>query len=266
LKNYNLVEFINKLEDEFPSCLAEDWDNVGLQIANENIIINNVLITLDITSDVIEYAKEKKFNLIISHHPLIFSPIYSIIAFNNYLSHLIKELLLYNIAVFVIHTNLDKIYFELLSQMFNLKNIKPIKEEINYSLKAGTGSYGELSYEITLKELLEMVKKKLNIEKLKYVGDLNKRVKIIGTCGGTGTSLINEGLTKKGIDVLITADLKYHTALNAKQLGIAVIDAGHYHTEKILLPHLRKKLINLFSDTKISFEVSNFITDPLNFY
>lgn len=260
------MEFINRLEVEFPSCLAEDWDNVGLQIANENIIINNVLITLDITSDVIEYAKEKRFELIISHHPLIFSPISSIIAFNNYLSFLIKELLLYNIAVFVIHTNLDKICFKLLSQIFNLKNIKPIKEETNSSLEVGTGSYGEFPMEVTLKELLDMIKKKLNIEKLRYVGNLNKRVRIVGTCGGTGTSLINAQLLKKKIDVLITADLKYHTALDARQMGISVIDAGHYHTEKILLPHLKETLENMFSDTKINFEVANFLSEPLNFY
>jgi len=265
LKNYNLVEFTDKLKKEFPFYLAEKWDNVGLQIANENIIIKKVLITLDISYPIVEYAKKHKFSLIISHHPLIFNPLTSILAFDNLISFLIKELLLFNIAVIILHTNIDKLYFNLISKIFNLSNIKPIDAEPQ-NPEIGIGSYGELPQKITLKNLLNIIKEKLKIEKLRYVGELNKKVKVIGCCGGSGASLINKSLLEKKIDALITSDLKYHTAQYAEHLGIAVIDAGHYHTEKILLPELKKDLKNLFSDSGIIFEISDIITDPLKFY
>ena len=103
---------------------AEEWDNTGLQVAAQNIKINKVLITLDLNLNVLEYAKANRFNLIISHHPLIFKGIKNIIAYKHFKSKLIKELLLSKVALFILHTNLDKHFYNLLSKKLKLIKIK----------------------------------------------------------------------------------------------------------------------------------------------
>jgi len=259
------VEFIRLLDREFPDYLAEEWDNVGLQIASDNIAIRRVILTLDVSEDLLKYALENKFNLVISHHPLIFKPIKSIIAFNNFVSSLIHQFLAANIALFVMHTNLDKVFFDRLSKILELENIKPISDEPD-SEYSSFGSFGTLNKNIRLKDLLEIIKKRLNLKNLIYVGDLNKEVKTVGSCGGTGTSYITSKLLDKNIDVFITSDLKYHTAQDAQRLGLAVVDAGHYNTEMVLLPELKKKLEVLFENSGIYFEIFDKADATLKFY
>lgn len=263
MKYYKLLEFIKKIEKVFSTEIAEEWDNVGLQVAKENKIIKKIILTVDVLPEIIEYSYKNQFDLIISHHPLIFSPLKKFVVFNDYLSLSIFQLLKYNIALYVMHTNLDKLYFKKLSSFFNLKNIKPLTPN-NKKSKFAFASYGEYKKEIKFKELLEEVKEKLNISHLKYIGDLEKKVKRIAFCGGAGADFINKNLKELNIDVLVTSDIKHHNALNAYNLGIGIIDAGHYHTEKILLPELKNSLSKIFPE--LYFEISNIETDALKYF
>ncbi|MBN1898581.1 MAG: Nif3-like dinuclear metal center hexameric protein [Spirochaetes bacterium] len=265
MKNYSLVQFAEKLEKKFPYCLAEKWDNVGIQIANDNVIVKRVLLTLDVSHGIIEYASKNNFNVIITHHPLIFRPFHNLRAFEDYTAYAIKELLRTNIALIALHTNLDKIYFHALSDIFPLKKIKPIERDL-HNPDIGLGSYGQLETPLALKKVMEIIKDKLKIKHLRYVGELDRQVKVIGSCGGSGGSLITKDLVNKHIDVLLTSDIKYHTATLAEQMNIALIDAGHYHTEKVLLFLLEQNLKKIFLDSKILFECSHINTDPIYFY
>ena len=237
---------------------AEEWDNTGLQVAAQNIKINKVLITLDLNFNVLEYARANRFNLIISHHPLIFKGIKNIIAYKHFKSKLIKELLLSKIALFILHTNLDKHFYNLLSKKLKLINIKSLSEK-------GIGSYGVLPRALSLKELVKKVKKELKLKFLKYTGDNNKKIKTVACVGGSGASFVDNILLEKKIDALITSDIKYHAALLSEEFGISLIDGGHYYTENIMMNELKRKLKKAFKD-KIIFETNKITTDPFKFY
>ncbi len=257
----DVVDSINRI---FPLELAEKWDNSGLQIANENQQINKILITLDVDPQVVKYAVEKKINLIVSHHPIIFKPIDNIIGFKDEKSLLISELLKNNIAVLSIHTNADKVLFHKLADIFKLVNVEPLMKDITDEA-VGIGSIGELEEEITLSEFLGVIKERLGTKVLKYSGDSNRIIKKVALCGGTCTSFISPFLQEKAIDVFVTSDIKYHEAQRAVELGVAVIDAGHFYTERVMLPEM-KNIIEKEFNYNISVEVVDFAKDIFDYY
>lgn len=257
LAGYDLVSFEKKLNQLIPFHQAESWDNVGLQVANENSKIRKVLLALDLNLPVLNFAKNHHFNLILSHHPLIFKSLNNIVAFRHYKGNLIKQLILNNIALMSLHTNMDKFFFNLISKKLQLIKIKPFQKE-------GFGSYGYLKKPMKLIELIKFIKQKLKIEKMIYNGDEKKRVKCIASVGGGGNAFITEELRKKQIDVLITSDIKYHSFQLAEEMDISVIDAGHFGTENIMMTELKKYLQKKFND-QISFDICHINTNPIKF-
>ena len=111
----------------------------------------------------------------------------------------------------------------------------------NLGSEIGLGRIGYLKAAVTLKEFCQIVKDKLNIPHIRVVGDLDKTVSKVALCGGAGGDLI-QAAAFCGADVLVTGDVKYHDALDATDLGLAVIDAGHFATESIILPALKEYL------------------------
>lgn len=105
----------------------------------------------------------------------------------------------------------------------------------------GIGTIGEFYTPFRLSEVINQVKNNLNIKKLCYVGEPSKSIAKVAICTGSGSSFM-ELAKKKGADLYITGDIKYHTAIDAKELDLALIDAGHYSTEIIAVPFLAKYL------------------------
>ncbi|MDN5330964.1 MAG: hypothetical protein PWP45_189 [Tepidanaerobacteraceae bacterium] len=132
-------------------------------------------------------------------------------------------------------------------------DIYPVENE---GCTFGLGRIGYLKTPVTLYELCTIIKQKLEVEFLRVVGEPRKKVSKIALCGGAGGSLISKAIFA-GADVYITGDIKYHEAEEAKAAGIALIDAGHYSTEKIILnflaEYLKKELQAL--DNEVSIEV-----------
>lgn len=153
----------------------------------------------------------------------------------------LEEVEEYRLETVVYKSNLAKViqamqnshpYEEVAYDLYELKNTGKA-----YSL----GRIGFLPEKLTLKELANQVKLKLNIEHLRVVGDLKKQVKKVAVVGGSGASLINKAINHN-VDVLITGDVKYHEARDAENLGLAIIDAGHQGTEEIMVKYLTKWL------------------------
>ncbi len=259
MDEFYVNDFLEVINELFPFELAEKWDNVGLQIATRERKIKKVFITLDVTEKVVEYVKKNEFDLIISHHPIIFKPLYTILPLKNSRDRIIKELLCNDIPLIVVHTNADKVLFYQLAEIAGLSNFSPlIPDTINPEI--GFGAVGSLEEKVTLKDFLNDLKKKLNINIIKYTGDDSLIIKKIAVCGGTCTSFINEELKDKGIDLFITSDIKYHEAQRAVSLGFNIVDAGHFYTEQILLPEIKRKLEEVLKD-KILVEVSRLNKD-----
>lgn len=255
MAGYDLVTFEKELNGLIPFHLAEKWDNVGLQVAGENIRVRRVLLTLDLDREVLRAARDGGFDLILSHHPLIFKPLSRILAFRNLRHSLIRELLCSNIACLALHTNMDKFFFSLISRKLRLNRIRPLTKE-------GFGSYGRLERPLALGKLISLLKENFLIRHLLYAGDEKRRVQTVASLGGSGGFAVTEALQEQKVDVLFTSDVKYHTAQQALDLGIALVSASHFDTENLMMPELKKLLDKKFGSS-VFFKVSPCRTDPV---
>lgn len=223
-------KIIEKIDAFAPRSLAEEWDNPGFLCGNIKKDIKRVLLALDINLKTIEEAIENKCDMIISHHPMFFKGLKSI-DFSTPEGKAVGLLVKNDVCVFSAHTNLDAAengINQKLAELFNLSNIKvldPIDE------KTGIGRFGTLSQEMTAEDFSELVKEKLNTPFVKISGE--KIIKKLAICSGSGAEYFH--LAKEnGCDALLTADVKYHTAIEAEENGICLIDAGHFPTEKLV--------------------------------
>lgn len=244
-----LNKLIDKIEQFAPPKLASDWDNSGWQVYLGNNSVNKVLMALTCTLDIVDQAIENQCDLIISHHPLIFEKVNKISTENSAFLPVIKAIQ-NNIQVYSAHTNLDSTQggiADKLAELLCLKNITSLEQITEDSQ---LGRVGELEKEKDLDIFIKELKAILKIDKIKLTNHSNKsRVKKIVVVPGGGASFIPK---IKDIDVLITGDLKYHNALDAKDF--IVIDAGHFETERIILPVLKELLAEFCTDVLIAKE------------
>ena len=225
--------------------LIDTWDNTGFQVGDENASINKILIALDLDRKVLDKAIEENYEMIISHHPLIFKPLNKITA-ENHKENLLLDLIKNNIVVYNAHSNLDLAHNGVSHtlanklQMFNTRPIKMIYEDEKHS--HGYGQIGEINSS-SKSHLVNLIKKELTTDSLIIYGHIPKSVTKIAVCGGSGGDFILDAHLQ-GAQVYITGDIKYHDAQGAFELGLAIIDAGHYNTEKIILPVIKEYLNN----------------------
>ena len=249
------ASLVESIEVIAPPFLMEEWDNSGIQINASNRDFEKVMVALEIRDDVIQEAILNKVDLIITHHPLIFREINQINiddAVGRYIDNLVRN----NISVYSAHTTFDKAIGGNNDYLIGLIHLK-------MSRKVGTGNFGEfgigrlieLKTPISLDSLTSVVKEGLMIPaiEIKKVGEAGKAIKKIGICSGSGASLINDAL-KNECDCLITGDIKYHEAQYAREMGLCLIDAGHYNTEKIFSANFAEKLNKLTSNKIIIIE------------
>jgi dinuclear metal center YbgI/SA1388 family protein len=340
---------IGIMEKLAPESLAEDWDNVGLQLGNLDKKVSKVLVALDMTNGVAQEAVSKGVDMVITHHPFIFNPVKSLRE-DCYTGRVAAVLIWHGIALYCAHTNLDNApngINQVLADMLGLLDIEKLQvisagaynklvvfvpegyqDKVlmaaaeagagcigNYShctfQAPGTGTflpsgstnpfigkpgqleradeyrietivpaeltqevvdavlkvhpYEEVAYDIyrlqnkrdgdgpgrigrlpvgqTLAEFAKEVKKTLGLDNIRLSGQPDRHVKKVALCGGSGGSLI-EKAAQMGADVFVTGDIKYHDAQRALELGIALIDAGHYGTEKIAVDVIRRHIEN----------------------
>lgn len=235
-----LIEIIKIIEDAFPKENAYDWDNVGLLVGDKNSDIKKVLLTLDITEKTLSEAIENNCQLILSHHPILFSPIKQVTT-DTAEGRIILTAARHGISIYAAHTNCDVAKTginEHLSGLFELENAEALEEN-------GLGRVGTLKKECTLTELCSLVKALLNLDFVRFCGEGQKIVKTVAIGSGACSDSIPFAI-EKGADVMITGDTKYHSLLDFKD-KIAVIDAGHYGTEIVVCDIFK----NLLSDKPV---------------
>ena len=213
-------KIIKQIEKFAPLETAQEWDNSGWQINLGLKETKKVLLALDITENTVKQAIDNKCNLIISHHPLFFTPIKSISS--PYIIKAIQN----NIQIYSAHTNLDIAkggVSEKLAEKCGFKNTSEIYQFIRLAkLKQ--------SQDFTL--LVDKIKNNFDVKSLKITNPNRKTFKSIAFCSGAGAQFI-EQLERLNIDIFVTGDVKHHDALYAN--NITVIDLGHFHSEKYVV-------------------------------
>lgn len=234
-------DIIKQLETIAPVHYAEKWDNVGLIVGDEEQEVHKVLIALDPSTEVIEQAIEQQCDMIITHHPLIFSPMKKITN-NDFIGKRILSMLNNSIAYYAMHTNMDiAIMADESASMIGLKDTSPLEQVDPNNIQVGIGRFGNLSKTMSLLELAKEVKKQFHLDDVRVVGDLAKEMKTVAISTGSGEDFI-ENAIQMGADVLITGDIRHHKALDAIERNLSIIDAGHYGTERFMVEWLATHL------------------------
>jgi dinuclear metal center YbgI/SA1388 family protein len=220
-------DIVDTLERVAPAAAAEDWDNPGLQVGNPSAGVRKILISLDPTLDAVKEASRKDAALLLTHHPLIF-PSLSCLNAEIYPGNVISEACKNEISILAAHTNLDVArggINDMLASLFQLREAAVLQP------RSGLGRIGDLPEPCRLFSLVEAIKDLLGSGIVRVSGMRDKWVRRVAVVGGSGGSLVSTA-SAMGADVLVTGDVGHHDALLAETLGLALVDAGHFHTEK----------------------------------
>lgn len=260
IKVNNIIE---EMESIAPTYLKEDFDNVGLMVGDRDKEVKKVLLALDCTLKVIEEAKNENIDLIITHHPLIFRKPSSITT-DTLQGKKIIELIKNNISLYSSHTNLDSVENGLNHKIVSILgfNDSTILEKNKRDDNAGLGRLVSLDEEISLEELVSKIKGTLNISNLRVVKGNNK-VSKIAVINGSGQDFISKAVAL-GADCIITGDTTYHFASDYKEMGISILDVGHFASEQIIFFNVMERLKEKFKDIEIV--TSKVEEDPFSFY
>jgi len=365
----DLVGLIHKL---YAPELAEDWDNVGLQVGDPGRPLDRVMVALDPGLEAVEAARDAGAQALVTHHPLLFKPVKRLTpddAVGKVLWTAVRD----DVAIISAHTNLDCAVDGLnswLAQKMGVEQAVPLQavagdylklvvfvpvghedavadalfsagggqigaydqcsfrssgegtfrpgpgtqpyigtvgqrekteevrletiipkrkllrvlekmqkahpyEEVAYDLLplhnqvpgAGLGRIGRLAQQASLGEFAARVKESLGCDHLRLIGADQMPVRKVALCGGSGAFLLQTA-HRQGADVLVTGDVKYHEARQAEELGIALIDAGHFATEQLMIEQVTQSLQAAARQLNwgVAFEAYTGEEDPFRFY
>jgi dinuclear metal center YbgI/SA1388 family protein len=239
---------IDKFEEYCPLFLAEENDPVGLHLGTLQKDIKRVMITLDVRPEVVAEAIDKKIDLLLAKHPLIFHAIKRLDT-DDPQHKMYADLLKSEIAVYVAHTNIDIVKPGLndwFMEMLGLTNEDFLKQTHGIDNVAyGIGRVGELPEATSLEKFAQKVKEVFSLDCLRLITKTpDALVKKVAICGGSGEKFYKEALAQN-VDVYLTGDIYYHTAHDMIANNLHAIDPGH-HIEVIFI----SRLIQIFNQWK----------------
>ena len=245
-----LNDILDLLEEIAPSHTAEDWDNPGLQAGAHSQEVSKVFFALDPTLRAVEEAAKAKAQLVLTHHPLIFQPL-SCINWEVYPGNVIFEAFKNGISIVAAHTNLDVTQGginDMLAQLFHLKDAEVLQtmEGVTDPV-VGLGRIGNVKEPMSFSAMIERVQAVLGAKGIRVVGSKKLKIRRVALVGGSGGSMVPTA-SERGADLLITGDVGHHDALEAHTRGLAVIDAGHFYTEKAALALFASRVKGLLEE------------------
>jgi len=362
-----IKDVVTYLEKIAPLSLQESYDNAGLIVGSFSEEVKGILVSLDCTEEIISEAIAHKCNLVVSHHPVIFSGIKKLNGKTPVERTVIKAIQ-HGIAIYAIHTNLDNVLEGVnkkIAEKLGLKNLKILSsrknqlrkivtfcpddhaekirsalfeagcghiglyDECSYNLRGtgtfraleganpftgrkgerhseaetriesvfpaylenqivsalikshpyetvaydiyalensnqdiGSGMVGDLQHELEEKDFLKLLKKAMQTACIRHTALLNKKVKKVAICGGSGSFLLEEAV-RSGADFFVTADYKYHQFFDADK-RIVIADIGHYESEQFTSELLKELLVRNFSTFAV--RLTELVTNPVQYY
>ncbi len=235
-----------------PPELKMDFDNVGFLVGFSDAEVSSVLVSLDITDEVVEEAVRENAQLIVSHHPLFFS--LKSVTDTDRTGRKITKLLSHGISAVCMHTNLDAAWGgvnDALASAAGLTQKSLLHEDVSdaYGQAYSYGRIGYLESPMKLSEYMILLKRRLGTSGLRYY-DAGLEVNKVAVVGGSGGSELQHVIAN-GCDTFITADIKYDVFLEAKELRLNLIDGDHFCTENVVTPALAERLSEKFPGIKV---------------
>jgi dinuclear metal center YbgI/SA1388 family protein len=260
-----LREVIAALDARYDPALAESWDAVGLVCGDPDEPVHRVLFAVDPTSDVVDEVLETRADLLVTHHPLLLTPVHGVPA-DDPKGRLVHRLIRGGAALFVAHTNADRApdsgVNDALAAVLGLAGTVPL-EPSAADPRAGLGRVGELAEPLTLRAFAERVAAVLpaTVGGVRAAGDPERVVRRVVVCGGSGGSLLGAAAAA-GADVFLTSDLKHHSVSEAMESsGPALCDVAHFASEWPWLP-VAADVLHRDLSGRVEVAVSRRRTDP----
>lgn len=259
----DILRYLNTIA---PPCMQEDWDNCGLLCGRGDQEVRKLLVALDPFRDVVEEAVAGNADLLVTHHALIFGSGLKAVNDSTETGRDLMTLITHDIAAINAHTNWDQApggVNDILAARLGLSRVQVINPQ-------GTDEQGRewgllrrgLVKEQPLPEFLAFVKEALACDGLRYVSG-SGLVHHVAVGGGSCGSELRDALNA-GCDTLVTADVKYNQFRDALDLGMNLIDAGHFHTENPSMTVMADLLQAAFPDTEVVFSTRH--QDPMKFF
>ena len=264
-----IKEILGALEDFAPLALQDGYDNAGLQIGlAEDAEATGALLCLDVTENVVDEAILRGYNLIVSHHPLLFHPVKSITS-SDYVGCAIIKAIKHDIVIYSAHTNLDCAYGGVnfkMAEKLGLVSPRWIVPKTSYvsggiATTAGEGVIASLPVPQTQKDFMERVKEIFNLRSLRVNTSSKETIRKVALCGGSGAHLIPQAV-EQGADAFITGEVGYHRFFGHES-DLLLMEIGHYESEQYTLEVLRDIISR--KATSVPVYMTKMQTNPINY-
>lgn len=260
-----LRDVVDVLDRLYPPDTAQSWDQVGLVTGDPDQPVERILLALDPTLAVIEEARELQADLLVTHHPLLMRGVHSV-ATTSAKGASVTGLIVGDIALYVAHTNADVAaagVCEALAAAAGLSGTEPLAVVEDQPL----GRVGRLASPMSLGAFASALYAVLPAAAggLRVAGPAEARVETVAVLGGAGDDQF-AAVRASGADVYVTADLRHHPALEAREEARGgppyLVDAGHWASEAVWLPVVREALA---AALRVDIDISTVRTDPWTF-
>ena len=220
-----LREIINSIESVAPRSAQEEWDNSGMQVGDTGREVSSVLLTTDITEDVVNEAVMNGCQLIVSHHPLLFHGLKQVCG-QTPQARVVEMAIKHDIAIYSAHTNMDSVPGGINTKLAERLGIS----DSRLLTESGLGAIGKLLHPMNYLDFIAYVREVLDCTYVRYTRAAKEMIQTVALCGGSGAEFIGEAI-EQGADVYLTADCKYHEFQDADgQIGL--IDIDHWISER----------------------------------
>lgn len=246
-------EIIEKLNQRWPENMALEWDNVGLLVGDDRQEVTHIFVALDVTDETLSQAISCGADMMVTHHPMLFSPQKMVVS-SDFIGRRIIGLIKNGISCYAMHTNFDVAGMADLNAA-SLEIMSPSVLDVtcldDRGQEQGIGRVGLLSRPVTLLDFTAFVKEKLELPGVLMYGDGSSMVQKAAVSSGSGKSMIRAAI-RAGADVLVTGDIDYHTGIDANAQGLMLVDAGHYGTEMIFIRYMERELKKMFPKLSVT--------------
>ncbi len=261
MKAARLFEFLEELA---PLHLQENFDNAGLIVGNADTEIRGVLFCLDVTEEVIEEAIALQCNVVVSHHPIVFTGLKKITG-QHHVERTVIKAIQNGILLYAVHTNLDNVLHHGVNQhialRLGLKNIEILHPKPG-TATIGSGVLANVDPPVSVEKFFEQLKQRMQLTHFKYTKNQLTSISRVAICGGSGAFLIHTAKQAKA-QIFITADVKYHDFFESSA-EFCIVDIGHYESEKFTSELLYGLVAQNFSN--FASHCSKIITNPVKYH
>ncbi len=257
-----IQDILTDLEQQIPLDLAESWDNVGLLLGDASGEAKGLMTCLTLTEEVAEEAIREGANLVVTHHPILFKAVKRLTTQTSE-GRMLLRLAQSGVSVYSPHTAFDSAregINQQIAEALSLREIQPIRRRPQST--DGAGRWGQLVFPLPLSELMGRLQEVCPAEQFTFVGEPDRRCASVAiACGAAGDFLTDAAAL--GCDVFLTGETRFHTCLEARSLGVALVMVGHYASERPAIEQLALMLSARWNPLRVW--ASQVETDPVRF-